>query len=150
MIEINNIVNFKTTDLDFPTIFEQILKTTIKLLQRKEKRPMVVNLVSDKEIQMINRKYRQKDRITDVISFSFDEQEAHSPIIGEIYICIPQAKRQSLEYNHSVKREICFLFTHGLLHLLGFDHMNETDSKIMFDWQEKILKKCDIERTKNG
>ena len=60
--------------------------------------------------------------------------------LGDIYISVEKAIEQANEYGHSVKRELSFLFVHGLLHLLGYDHMNEEDEKVMFDLQEKILK----------
>ena len=60
--------------------------------------------------------------------------------LGDIYISVEKAVEQAKEYGHSVNRELSFLFVHGLLHLLGYDHMNEEDEKVMFDLQEKILK----------
>ena len=60
-------------------------------------------------------------------------------MLGDIYISIDKAKEQSIQYQHSLDREICFLAVHGLLHLLGYDHMNKEDEKIMFEKQEMIL-----------
>ena len=61
-------------------------------------------------------------------------------VLGDIYICIPQMKRQAQSYGHSEKRELAFLAVHGLLHLLGYDHMNKDDEKKMFTIQKKIVK----------
>lgn len=106
--------------------------------------------VDDEEIHKINREYRNVDRITDVISFAFEDNENimynDIRILGDIYICIPQMKRQAIEYGHSEKRELSFLAVHGLLHLLGYDHMNEEDEKEMFALQELILNDKDIKR----
>ena len=66
--------------------------------------------------------------------------------IGDIFISIDHAKMQAEEYGHSFYREMCFLFTHGLLHLLGFDHMNEEDEKVMFGRQKTILDALNITR----
>ena len=64
--------------------------------------------------------------------------------LGDIYISVEKASEQAQEYGHSIKRELCFLFVHGLLHLLGYDHMNKEDEEVMFDLQEKILKERGI------
>ncbi len=67
-------------------------------------------------------------------------------LLGEIYICIPRMKQQAIEYQHSEKRELSFLAVHGLLHLLGYDHMNKEEEKVMFELQELILNGADIKR----
>ena len=106
--------------------------------------------VEDDEIHQINKDYRKIDRITDVISFAFEDYEdiEYNDIrmLGDIYICIPQMKRQAEEYGHSEKRELSFLAVHGLLHLLGYDHMEPEDEKVMFSLQELILDGEDIKR----
>ena len=109
-----------------------------------------VIFVEDDEIHQINREYRKVDRITDVISFAFEDNDnlMYNDIrmLGDIYICIPQMKRQALDYCHSEKRELSFLAVHGLLHLLGYDHMTPEDEKEMFALQEMILDGKDIKR----
>ena len=106
--------------------------------------------VEDDEIHQINKDYRKIDRITDVISFAFEDYEdiEYNDIrmLGDIYICIQQMKRQAEEYGHSEKRELSFLAVHGLLHLLGYDHMEPEDEKVMFSLQELILDGEDIKR----
>lgn len=106
--------------------------------------------VGDEEIHEINKKYRQVDRITDVISFAFEDNEniMYNDIrmLGDIYICIPQMKRQAKDFGHSEKRELSFLAVHGLLHLLGYDHMTEEEEKNMFSLQELILNDKNIKR----
>ena len=67
-------------------------------------------------------------------------------LLGEIYISIPRMQEQAKEYQHSEKRELSFLAVHGMLHLLGYDHLNKEDEKIMFDLQELILNVADIKR----
>ncbi|MBE6131841.1 MAG: rRNA maturation RNase YbeY [Erysipelotrichaceae bacterium] len=108
-----------------------------------------ITIVTLDEIHRINKEYRNIDRPTDVISFAFeDEVEGENKIIrndnlprtlGEIFICYEKCQMQSEEYGHSLDREMAFLFTHGLLHLLGYDHMNEEDEKIMFKIQDEIM-----------
>ncbi len=113
-----------------------------------------VNLVSEATIQEINRTYRQIDRVTDVISFAFEDEVADEIKIvkdlslprdlGEIFICVKRAQSQAEEYHHSFRREMSFLFVHGVLHLLGYDHMNAADEKVMFDLQDQILDPLDL------
>lgn len=119
-------------------LLEKILLTTIKYTKYKIK-DFDVNFVSNSEIKKINNRYRYKNAITDVISFRFDDNQLFNPIQGEIYICIPQARKQAQAYKHSFLRELSFLFLHGLLHLIGYDHIEKKDEEIMFNLQERIL-----------
>ena len=96
--------------------------------------------VSNEKIHEINKEFRHVDRITDVISFALED----NPDI--VYIAIDVAYDQAIEYNHSREREVCFLATHGLLHLLGYDHMTEEEEKEMFGKQEELLKEYGINR----
>ena len=104
-----------------------------------------VTIVNNKTIHKINREFRNVDRPTDVISFAFldDKKEKElkgGPInLGQIIISFEKAEEQAKEYEHSLKREMVFLFVHGMLHLLGYDHMNEEDEKKMFELQNKFL-----------
>ena len=109
-----------------------------------------VIFVDEETIQNINRDYRGLDRVTDVISFAFEDSGKmvynNVRLLGEIYICIPRMIEQSKEYGHSEKRELSFLAVHGLLHLLGYDHMKKEDEEIMFAKQELILDEQNIKR----
>ena len=109
-----------------------------------------VIFVSEEEIQKINREYRGIDKVTDVISFAFlDNESVYDPIkiLGDIYICIPKMMEQAKSYGHSEKRELSFLVVHGLLHLLGYDHTKSLeDEKIMFQKQDDILNIANINR----
>lgn len=106
--------------------------------------------VSNDEIHSINREYRNTDRVTDVISFALEDNEEEAfksyRLLGDIYIAIEVAYDQALEYNHSREREVCFLATHGILHLLGYDHMNIEEEKEMFGKQEELLNAYEITR----
>ena len=109
-----------------------------------------VIIVDNDKIHQINKEYRNIDRETDVISFALEDDKTinDSPIrvLGDIYISIDKARMQAKEYGHSLKRELCFLMTHGFLHLLGYDHMKKEDEEIMFPLQEKILKEYGVSR----
>lgn len=128
------------------------IKKIIAFALKKEKiKRAVVNviLVDEKEIKKINKEYRNIDRVTDVISFALEEAETikfNFRLLGDIYICVPRMKEQAVSYGHSEKRELLFLTVHGLLHLLGYDHMNKEDEKIMFKKQELILNDYGITR----
>ena len=107
-------------------------------------------LTDNESIHEINKTYRGIDRETDVISFAFMDEETNPDNgvtdLGEIYISLEKTHSQAIEYNHSFKRELCFLLTHGLLHLLGYDHMTKEDEKEMFGLQEEVLSSLGIER----
>lgn len=134
------------------------LETVRKLLEYAVKEEKVTNaifnviVVDNEKIHNINREYRGKDAVTDVISFALeDEREFIQPkdmprILGDIYISIEKAKQQANDYGHSLTRELSFLSLHGLLHLLGYDHIKKEDEIIMFERQELILNGFGIER----
>ena len=99
-------------------------------------------LVESEEIHQMNKDYRGKDYVTDVISFENDEGfEKYDGfiVLGDLFICVSKAKSQAKNYGHSMYREVCFLFTHGLLHLLKMDHLNKEDEEKMFKMQDEIM-----------
>ncbi len=118
--------------------------------EKVDKAIFSIVFVDDEEIHRINQKYRGVDKVTDVISFAFEDNDNIGyngiRVLGDIFICIPQMKRQAIAYGHSEKRELSFLAVHGLLHLLGYDHMNEEDEKVMFSLQELMLNDENITR----
>ncbi len=126
-----------------------VIKTTLEHENAADAYLSVI-FVDNDEIQEINRTYRNIDRVTDVISFALednDEKLVGDRILGDIYLCIPRMKEQAKEYNHSEKRELSFLVCHGLLHLLGYDHVNnKEEEKVMFNLQDEILDSLNITR----
>lgn len=101
--------------------------------------------VSDRKIKEMNKQWRGKNYATDVLSFPLELEPMVDGIpydVGEIVISVDRALDQSKEYGHSLEREIAFLITHGILHVLGFDHQTKEEEKEMFGRQKKILKKC--------
>lgn len=137
---------------------EQIkeLSTIKKAIQHALKKEQLKNaefniiFVDNERIWEINRQYRKKDSVTDVISFSFEDNEEfineEYRLLGEIYISIDKAREQAVEYGHSELRELSFLAIHGLLHLLGYDHMEKEEEEIMIQKQEEILNEVGIKR----
>ncbi len=122
-----------------------------------------LNFVNEKEIKQLNKTTRNIDKVTDVLTYPYISLKAKEKLklkdypfeidlttktltIGDIFICTKRAEEQAEEYNHSLNREICFLFCHGMLHILGYDHINENDAKIMENLQEQILNELNITR----
>jgi probable rRNA maturation factor len=138
--------------------FQELIANVLQKAAEMEKTgpaEVSVTIVTKERIQEINSEYRQKDAVTDVISFAMEEMgEDETEIIGgeetrflgDIIICLDVAKEQAEEYGHSIEREMGFLAVHGFLHLLGYDHMNETDEKAMFGRQEEILEQYGLKR----
>lgn len=122
------------------------LKDLLKKIFKPVKQPknMQIIFIDQQTIHGMNMTYRSIDRPTDVLSFINDEQDGDS--LGDIFISIDQARIQAIDYGHSFEREIGFLAVHGYLHLLGYDHHEEDDEKIMIEEQERILKNAKLER----
>lgn len=137
-------------------IAKKLLKTVCKIHGIKKKLISAdITMVDKEQIQELNRDTRQIDRATDVLSFPAldnivfpfeikDYQEMLSPenntlYIGEIIICRDIMKEQAVEYGHSEQRECAFLITHGLLHLLGYDHIEEDERRVMRAKEEEVL-----------
>lgn len=138
-----NIYNETTYNLEKE---EKVIKSILKYMIRHEKLKKIyfnVIIVDNPYIHKINKEYRNIDRETDVISFALEDEKSENfsniRILGDIYISIDKAKEQAILYNHSLERELSFLAVHGLLHLLGYDHMNKEEEKIMFTKQKEIL-----------
>jgi probable rRNA maturation factor len=115
---------------------------TIEMLKKSETLECSLILLDDAQMQLINKEYRGKDTPTDVISFAAlegDPVSSDEHYIGDIFINMDAMHRQAMAYGHTRKREFCFLFAHGLLHCLGYDHQNESEERTMFELQELIL-----------
>lgn len=112
-------------------------------LHSLEESTVNIILVDNVKIREINREYRGVDRETDVISFALNDFEVTFPWereeLGDIYISVEKALEQSREYGHSFDRELVYLAVHGLLHLLGYDHLEEAEKKEMRQEEEKIM-----------
>jgi probable rRNA maturation factor len=112
-----------------------------------------VMIVGKEKMRALNRAYRQTDRWTDVLSFPLwepDEEwvsaEEEAVLLGDIVICLPQAREQAAAYGHSLQRELAFLAVHGFLHLLGYDHQTEAEEEEMYRKQEKVLDRIGLRR----
>lgn len=132
ILEINN---FTTNKIDKENL-EKIFKQTLKLAKVKKKIEVSLAIVGKDRMRKINKIYRKKNRVTDVLAF-----EADKDLGGEIIICYPQVKKQAKLLNQSFKQELNLVFIHGLLHLFGFDHeKSKFKAQQMRMMEEKILK----------
>ena len=146
--------NEKRTDLD--KIF-QVVKNEVGVVN--DHLTVNITIVDEKEIHLLNKEYRNVDRATDVLSFPLLEGDFSNEAnvldvdmftgelcLGDIYICDTICKGQAKEYGHSEMREFVYLLVHGLLHLFGYDHMEESDKKVMREKEEKIMEILGITR----
>lgn len=124
----------------------KVANETYKKLNLQNEIIFDCSFVDLKTIQEINMKHRNINQPTDVISFALWDKGYKSNLLGEIYICYEKIVEQKKLYRHSFKRELCFLFLHGLLHLLGYDHVNKKDEEVMFGLQDEILDSLGIRR----
>lgn len=156
-------IYFTNVGLRASTI-KRVLEKALQFLgQPSQSLEMSLSIVSPEEIQKLNKEYREVDAVTDVLSFpTADLQkkvinisefaldcvspETHRLNLGDVIICLERAKQQAQEYGHSLKREFCFLALHGLLHLLGYDHMTCEDEEEMTALQKEILQQAGIKR----
>ncbi len=140
------LINQTNEDVEqYLPFYETISEQARKVLDLTKEMTISVTFLQSDAIHVINRQYRGIDRPTDVISFAVNDEDEGFDLpleeidLGDIFINIDYAKKQAEEYGHSYKRELGFLFTHGLLHCLGYDHMVEEDEKVMFALQDEIL-----------
>lgn len=144
--------NYTIVDNDLYKDYAYLDKVINKTLEEEHVTGAVFSIifVTLDEIHRLNKEYRGIDRPTDVISFALEDsadfEVSGLRVLGDIYICIEKMKEQAQEYGHSKMRELSFLTCHGLLHLLGYDHMEPVAEKIMFGKQDKILEELGITR----
>lgn len=124
---------------------ETYVKKVLELEEIESDRPLYMSilLTDNVNIQIVNRDFRGKDMPTDVISFAYHETEDFDigpyDTLGDIVISLERVEEQASEYNHSFQREFYYVLTHGILHILGYDHIEEEDKKIMREREEAIL-----------
>ena len=107
---------------------------------------MSITFASDRFVRRLNKKYRGFDTATDVLAFAMKEgewPEIQPQLLGDVVISVDTAKKQALDLGHSLNKELAILLIHGILHLIGYDHMQPSEAKKMQALEKKILK--DIE-----
>lgn len=149
MIKFNVQGDITGFDFNLKKVIKRVVKCVTALERVVGKHYVSFIFVDDEYIKDINRRYRNLDKATDVISFAAidDEPNRALPVeLGDIFISVDHVKAQALEYGHSELREVAFLVTHGLLHILGYDHIKPSDEEVMFKIQDHVLEKLKIER----
>lgn len=142
--------------IEIPEKLEELLNDGLnavaKLHGLGEHEEVDITIVTDEEIHALNQDYRNVDRATDVLSFALDEDGGEPELIGgpevhllgDIIISAETAARQAEEFGHGLEREIVYLAVHGLLHLLGYDHMQEEDKAVMRAREEEALREIKL------
>lgn len=141
-IIINNSQDKVKIDESINELIEKVVLECLELENEGTSYEVGVTFVDDEEIRELNREYRDVDKSTDVLSFPLEENEFDIPedtLLGDIVISAETAKRQSEEYGHSLDREIAYLTAHSMFHLMGYDHMNEDDKKIMRNKEKEVM-----------
>ncbi|MFA6919135.1 MAG: rRNA maturation RNase YbeY [Patescibacteria group bacterium] len=146
-------INFEINNSTKSKLNRKLIEKTVSvfaLIAGIKKATFSLAFVGDKEMQKLNCSYRGKDRVTDVLSFAEEKDgfisqsdERNEKYLGEIIICLAQAKRQAREYDWTLDKEIVRLLVHGLAHLIGYDHENVSlkKAKEMQLFEEKVMKK---------
>ena len=143
---------------EYKNVIEKVLSQCfIEEKLENSKLCVTVTLTTPKTIQEINKQYRNIDRATDVLSFPMFEKDEldkkiqkndfeNEDILGDIVVSVDKVKEQAIEYGHSFERELSYMIVHGFYHLMGYDHIEEEDKKIMRKKEEYILEKLNISR----
>ncbi|RXI99406.1 rRNA maturation RNase YbeY [Anaerobacillus alkaliphilus] len=153
-MSINIDIHDETDELSLAQL--ELVETLLKYVAREERvtegSEISVTFVTNDRIREINKEYRNKDTVTDVISFALNDDESDiideliPNLLGDIIVSYSRMVQQAEEYGHSVERELGFLVVHGFLHLLGYDHMNEVEEKVMFKRQEELLEAYGLQK----
>ncbi len=158
-----NIVFETECPLDIDNLINNVFAAAAKKYRLPEKTEVIISFLSEKEIKEVNKGSRNTDSVTDVLSFPYINAVCGKNItlkgnktdinpftkrlmLGEINICLKRAEEQAAEYGHTKERECAYLALHGLLHILGFDHINESDKRKMRRAEEGILSPLGITR----
>ena len=152
-IDYNNEQDKLTPPEDFEKLVEDCTRAALAEEEIEDDAEVSVTLVDNARIREMNSEFREIDKETDVLSFPLGDEngfevdpDTDAILLGDIVISLEKANAQAEEYGHSFKREVAFLVTHSLFHLLGYDHMTEDEEKEMFEKQEKVLQQLGITR----
>lgn len=128
-----------------------VIKETLRLEGLGDNYEIAISFVDNEEIQNLNRDYRGIDRETDVLSFPVDEDfPIPQPLLGDIIISVEKALDQAKEYGHSLERELTYLTCHSMLHLLGYDHIEDGDKSNMRSKEKEIMKNLGLFKDQKG
>ena len=137
----------KKLDLDYETIIRQVVEKAMDYEKCPYEAEVNVTLTDNAAIHEINREYREIDRATDVLSFPMIEYETPADFDAlEDVISVEKVEEQAEKYGHSKERELAFLTAHSMMHLFGYDHMEEDEAKVMEAKQREVLELLGITR----
>lgn len=141
-----------TLDDSIYDLLEKTIKEVLLLENHSLNCEVSISFVDNNEIKELNRDYRGVDKETDVLSFPLDDDLfLEGPILlGDIIISLEKALEQSEDYGHTLEREIAYLTAHSMLHLLGYDHMEEEEKQIMRQKEKEIMKRLGIFKNVKG
>ncbi len=139
----NDLVINNNTDYNIVEITSLLVETILNKLEL-DNVSMSVNIISNEEMLEINQQYRNKASVTDVITFSYEDEDNFNEFfevreLGDIFIAIDYVYTNSKKIGHSMSREYCFVLAHGILHTLGYNHLNEEEEAEMFSLQETLI-----------
>ncbi|MDU6063887.1 MAG: rRNA maturation RNase YbeY [Anaerococcus sp.] len=151
----NLIINNTTKEgIDIEKDLEKVIKEVLKLENVDENKCEIsISFVDEEKIRELNRDFRSIYRVTDVLSFPIEDffnedrktlLEKPYLMLGDVVICLDVARRQAEELGHSFEREIMYLTCHSILHLLGYDHMEDNDKKIMRAKEKEVMKNLGV------
>lgn len=126
-------------------LLEAVIDEALKVEGLTKNYEVSISFVNNSEIRELNREYRGVDKETDVLSFPMeDEFEISTPLLGDIIISMEKAEEQSIEYGHTLEREVAYLTAHSMFHLMGYDHMTEDEKEIMRGKEKQVMKSLGI------
>lgn len=151
----NLIINNTTKkDLNLEKDLEKVILEVLKVEDVDEKKCEIsISFVDEEKIRQLNKDFRSIDRVTDVLSFPIEDffnedrevlLEKPYLMLGDVVICLDVARRQAKELGHSFEREIMYLTCHSILHLLGYDHIEDNDKKIMRAKEKEVMKNLGV------
>ena len=149
---LNNLQEKFEVSADLTELLEKAAESALAVGGYTRQGEVSLVLTDDKYIHELNRDYRGVDRPTDVLSFAQNEgeevqaAEEAEELLGDVIISLETAQRQALEYGHGFEREVAFLAVHGVLHLLGYDHMEEGDRAVMRGKEEEAMVRLNLPR----
>ena len=153
-----DILELKNKKIEEKEEYKELIGKVLKKCFEEENlegKNLYVNVVltDSNNIKNINKEHRGIDEITDVLSFPMYEKSElenikleNEDILGDMVVSVEKVQEQAKEYGHSFERELAYMIVHSFYHLLGYDHMNETDKKEMRQKEEFILEKLNIKR----
>ncbi|NTW05777.1 MAG: rRNA maturation RNase YbeY [Peptococcaceae bacterium] len=138
-------------DFELESLLERTARIAMESIGCKDSAEISLLITDDFHIHQLNKEYRGVDSPTDVLSFAQNEGEempdfGEEEMLGDVVISLPAAVRQGQEYGHGLKRELSYLAVHGILHLMGYDHIEIDDQRIMRNKEEAIMNLLDLVR----